>query len=340
VLMDMWFALGSTGRWDESNTGLQESYLNAREVGQLAIAAEDQCRLSVNHLVAGRYDACLTATAVGMRVADLLNSDDARALTRMPLCIIHTDRGDLDRAITLSEEAIHLGELSGNVTTLIGTRGDLARAYAVLGDLDHAGALTEQAAQDADRFPLIGPWPASVAVLVRLRQGDFSGAAGALAALPDYRDLIHRAGFVPMMWTSLALVEIELALANSQWPSAQARASELLERLEQMGVVYARPETRLLLSHAQRALGQLEEAAAGLQMARAEAEQLGSRRLLWPILAALAEMAEARGRAEAGGVRHQAGQIVDYIAAHAPTPALRQSFLARAEVQALLRAAS
>jgi tetratricopeptide (TPR) repeat protein len=340
VLMDMWFALGSSGRWDDAAAALHESYAIAREVGNFSIAAESLCRLALNNLVAGRYDDCLAVTAEAAKVADLHNSDDARALARMPLCIVHTDRGDLDRAITLTEEAIHFGELSGNVTILIGTRGDLARAYGLLGDLEHGLALTRQAAQDAQFFPLISAWPGSVTILLYLRQGDLSRAAATLAELPDYRDLMHRAGFVPMMWTSLGLREVELALARADWATALARARELLAHFEQMGVVYARPEARLLLGQAHLALGQFDEALAALQTARAEAERLGSRRVLWPILAALAEIASARGQAEAGALRQQARQIVDYIATHVPTPALRQSFLARADVQSVLRAAA
>jgi tetratricopeptide (TPR) repeat protein len=306
-------------------------------VGNFSIAAEVQCRRAINHLVAGRYDDCLAVTAEAVKVADQLNSDDARALTRIPLCIIHTDRGDLDRAITLTEEAIHFGELSGNVTILIGTRGDLASAYALLGDLEHGLELTRQAAEDANRFPLIAAWPGSVTILLYLRQGELSRAAATLAELPDYRDLMHRAGFVPMMWTSLGLREVELALARADWAMALAQARELLAHLETLGVVYARPEARLLQGQAHLALGQLDQAEAALQTALAEAERLGARRVLWPILAALAEIAAARGQAEAAPLRQRARQIVDYIAAHAPTPALRQSFLARQDVQGLLK---
>jgi len=338
VLMDMWFALCSSARWDDAEAALQESYAISHDLNNLGVVAEILCRRAINNLVAGRYDECLAITAEAVRVSERLNSDDARALTRMPFCIVYTDRGDLDRAIAESEAAIRFGEISGNVTILIGTRGDLARAYGLLGDLEHGLALTRHAAQDANRFPLISGWAASVEVLLRLREGDLSAATAALAGLPDYRHLMRRAGFVPMMWSSLGLVEVELALARNDWVKALALARELLANLDQMGVIYAQPEARLLQGRAHLALGQLDEAVEALQMARVGAERLGARRLLWPILAELAEIASARGQAEARSLRQAAWQLVDYIASRAPTPALRQSFLSRADVQGLLQA--
>jgi tetratricopeptide (TPR) repeat protein len=273
-----------------------------------------------------------------MQVAERLNSDDSRALTRVPLAIVYTDRGDVDRAISMGEQAIRFGATTGNVTVLIGTRGDLARSYALLGDIDHGLELTQQASEDANRFQLIAAWAGSATVQLRLRRGDLAGAEAALAELPNYRDLMRRAGFVPVMWSNLGLAVIELDMARGDMSAALVQARELIRHFEQRGVVFVRPEARLLQGQAHIALGQHDDAWAALQTARAEAEALGSRRLLWPILAALAEIASARGQDEASSLRRQAREIVDYIAAHAPTPALRQSFLARAEVQSLLKA--
>jgi tetratricopeptide (TPR) repeat protein len=275
-----------------------------------------------------------------MRLAEGLNSIDARALSRAWIGILHTDRGDLDQAIALSEEAVRLGEITGNVTALIGTRGDLARAYALLGDIEHGLALTQQAASDGLRFPFIAPWAGSAAVQLRLLQGDLTGAQAALAALPDYRDLKRRAGFVPLMWGNVGLAEIQLAAALGDAASAERLAGELLQNFEQAGVRLRLPDARLLQAQALLALARPDEAWAALQTARAEAECLGARRVLWPILVALADIAEARGQAEAGGLRQQARQIVHYIAAHAPTPALRQSFVARPDVRSVLAKAA
>ncbi|MFQ5593143.1 MAG: hypothetical protein ACE5HA_03240 [Anaerolineae bacterium] len=71
--------------------------------------------------------------------------------------------------------------------------------------------------------------------------------------------------------------------------------------------------------------------------ARAEAEAMGARRMLWQILAALAEIEGQRGRmAEAENLRAQAREVIAFIADHTGTSELRASFLAQPEVHAVL----
>ena len=67
--------------------------------------------------------------------------------------------------------------------------------------------------------------------------------------------------------------------------------------------------------------------------ARAEAEAIGSRRMLWQILFALSRL--ETDPTEAERLRQQAREIAKYIADHTP-PDLRASFLALPAVQAVL----
>ena len=338
ILTDLWFAYASAGRWEQARARLEEGCAIARELGNLAVVTESLGRISMTDLVVGRYDQALAGAAQAMEAAEAMNSTDSRALTRAHVGVIHMDRGDLDQAIALSEAAIRFGEITGNVTVLIGTRSDLARAYALLGDVERGLALAQQAENDGRRFQIIAGWAGAAVVHLRLCAGDLAGAAAALSQLPDYRDLMRRIGFVPFMWGKLGLAGIELALAQQDAAGALEQACELIEHLERTSLRSLLPPARLLQGQTQITLGRLDEAGVVLQTARTEAEALGARRWLWPILAALSKIASERNPAQARGLRQQARQMVDYIAAHAPTPALRQSFLARADVQPLLEA--
>jgi predicted metal-dependent hydrolase len=74
-------------------------------------------------------------------------------------------------------------------------------------------------------------------------------------------------------------------------------------------------------------LERLDEAEQVLASARAEAKALGSRRALWPILAALSAIAARQGNQAAEAELHtQAHEIAEYIADRAPTPELGVSF--------------
>jgi tetratricopeptide (TPR) repeat protein len=337
VLTDLWFAYGAAGQWDQARAVLDEGRTTARELGNLSVLCENLGRSGMTELIAGRYDEALAYMDQSYAVAEAANSTDFRALMRSFAGLIHTDHGEVDQAIAISEEAIRYAEITGNVTVLIGTRSDLARTYAMLGAVEHGLELAEQALASSRQFELLRAWPGATIVRLRVTRHDLAGAEAAFAQLPDYRELKRRVGYVPYMWGNLGLAGIELALARENWAGAVLSAHEFIGYLELRGMRYLLPEARLLLGQAQMALGRQDEAMGALQTARAEAEALGSRRLLWPMLAALADIAGRRGEAGAGELVQQARQMVDYIAGRAPTPALRQSFLGRADAQALMK---
>ena len=150
---------------------------------------------------------------------------------------------------------------------------------------------------------------------------------------------LRRMAFAPMMWTNMGLVVTELALLSGDLARALAEGQELNDHIARTGTVNAQPEARLMLARVLIALGRVDEAWTALVTARAEAEALTARRLLWPILAAHARLAAAKNQAAASDLRAEAQTIVRYIADHAPTPALRHSFLARPDARALMAAA-
>ena len=74
-----------------------------------------------------------------------------------------------------------------------------------------------------------------------------------------------------------------------------------------------------------RAAARAEDARLALEKARLEAQSLGSRRTLWPILAELAELEAERGDQPAAlELRRRAAEVIDYIAGHAGS-ALQQA---------------
>jgi tetratricopeptide (TPR) repeat protein len=76
---------------------------------------------------------------------------------------------------------------------------------------------------------------------------------------------------------------------------------------------------------------QIDQAFSVLSEARAQAEALGSRRTLWPILLSLSEIEAKRNSVEADLLRQQAQAIIDYIAGEIGDPALRTAFSRLAE---------
>jgi hypothetical protein len=128
---------------------------------------------------------------------------------RAPAGMIHTERGDFDRAIAVSEEVVALGVTTGNVTVPILTRADLGRTYALLGAVDHGLALAQQALDASRQFELIAPWPKAIMVRLNVMGGCLDQAETGMAQLDDYREVI--------------------AYISAHAPSAELRASFLAQ---------------------------------------------------------------------------------------------------------------
>jgi len=90
-------------------------------------------------------------------------------------------------------------------------------------------------------------------------------------------------------------------------------------------------------SRALRAMGQSEAALEALNAARAEGEALGSRRGLWPILAASSALEAERGHAAAAAsLRQRAAGLITFVADHIGDAELRATFVALPDVRAVL----
>ena len=135
----------------------------------------------------------------------------------------------------------------------------------------------------------------------------------------------------PTFW----LAEGELRLQQSEYAAALSVADELLAGLRTFQMRPFLPDALRLKGRALVSLGQREEGRRILEEARDEAERLGSRRVLWRILASLAELAD---ESEAGVLRQQARDIIHIIAGHIGSETLRASFLGTAQIRALFAA--
>jgi hypothetical protein len=96
------------------------------------------------------------------------------------------------------------------------------------------------------------------------------------------------------------------------------------------------PDASYLKGRSLLAQGRRNEARAALEQARAVAEEMGCRRMLWPILFALSQAVTGEG--ERQRLLGQAQATIGYIAEHIGDPQLRATFLNTPPVQAVLLA--
>lgn len=162
---------------------------------------------------------------------------------------------------------------------------------------------------------------------ILLAEGSIDEATSRFAALDPASIDTRNVGF--MMLGVGVLVRYYLAIGDAR--QAQKTAAGYIDALHEAGLRVSLADVYLQQAFALLALDRKAEARRSLDAAREIAVELGNRRILWQILAAQAE--NATDPDEAARLWRLAAEIVAYLADHAPTQALRASFLARPAVR-------
>jgi hypothetical protein len=226
--------------------------------------------------------------------------------------------------------AIELSEQAGFITPQVITRTDLAAIYGELGAVDQ-GIATVQLALAAVRgfgreFAL------GVLAGLLVRRNCF---AEAQTAIDERNSTRPQAAFPARFAVTDHFAEVELAYRQGDEPRALLLIERLLADLHRFGIRRRIPRALHWQAQILLAMGEQATAWERLQEARAEAEAIGSRWMLWQILLTLAQ--READPAEAGRLGRQVQEIVTSIVEHISEPELRTSFLNLPTVQTALR---
>ncbi len=308
-----------------------------RELDNQPMLAESITGLAFLDFLIGEFDQALSMAQEGFQIGTAISNLGSQGFSGHVLGIVHYERGDLNQAIQSFEEALPITALGGLEGNGLSPHGMLAAIYADLGDFDRAFALVQVVLErPTAQLPLHRMWLYALLTRVDLLSGHLNAAEKA------HRD----GGIVPSVETlsimfppaapMISFASVDLALARQQYDIAAEVVDSLLTHLQKTrdARVFV-PEVLYLQARALRGQSQIDRALAALNEARAEAQAMGSRRMLWKILAAIGEMEAARGNdAAARAARAEARAEVEYIAAHAPED-LRESFLSLRQVRAI-----
>jgi hypothetical protein len=217
-------------------------------------------------------------------------------------------RGEIDQALRSIRTLIEEGERTGHPGRMLGWFY-MAWLYYQLGARGRALEAGLSGRAVAERFGALFGLGTAVLVWQAIRDGE----------LPAAQELAGKLGTPGVKGTLLIndLVTELAACANLAAQGELERAEEyiemLLQRLEAGNVRYFLPYALHLQAHIFGKQGREAEARAGLLAARAAAESIGNRILLWQILAELGET-------------DAAGEIVRFISEHISDEELREGF--------------
>jgi tetratricopeptide (TPR) repeat protein len=334
TLNDMARVYLSLGNMDRALATLEEARVYWRDQPNLHMLAENLSNGAGFYFLLGDYDRALSASDEARAIGRAIANPAAQTAVRFTAGLVHLERGDLDAAMSTMREAIHVGENGGgDLGGLIAENADLGWAFGLLGDPDRGLGHAQRALDISERMPMMRPWAAASLARLAVERGDLEAARLALAE--GYRDFDPHSfvGATVMILLADALV----AVHGREHAHALERLGQILHIQSMVGGRGLQAEVWFLQACALAGQGAAGEASQALGQARAVGEALGARRILWQVLARQADEAAQAGRpAEARALRQSAREIVGYIASHAGSPDLSQSFLRLPPVRAVL----
>lgn len=319
---------------DKAQAAQLESHDLWRELGNLPMLADNLARSTQIHLAAGDYAAMIAASDEAYVISQSIGNLWGQSNSRIGVGLAYWDRGDYGKAIAVQEEAIALAERVGHTIALTFIPSMLALAYADAGGIARGFELANIALAHARAK--VADWSAlPLITLAKLHwlNGDLP------ATEATYREAVHnlvednlrQINYALLLW--LSQIEAELALAHGDHARALTLAEKLIDEAGRAPYRPFLPDALYFKSRVLCAGSQVESAGKILEEARLEAEAIGSRRILWPILIALSEIAS--DSKTASNFRQQVRQIVDYIAKGLPA-SQHASFLKLPNVRKVL----
>jgi DNA-binding SARP family transcriptional activator len=331
ILNDMGLCLWLSGHLDRAREFWREASGLWRMLNNLPMLADSLCEAAGLAVDSGDYSLALTLAEEAYQISQAIANLWGQSHSKIWVGYIYWDRGQADQTIEVMEDCLRLAKMAGYLLPQILTRADLGTVYGCLGAVEQGFEMIRLALTTAEtHLPFFRAWVLGRLAQLHLRQNQLSQAE---AVIEQGKQASNQQHF-PFFYQYLPLAEAELALKQGEPERALALIDALLAKFHPFIMRPLISEALYLRGQCLMGLGQLEAARKTLLEARAVAEAVGSRRLLWQILFALSQLETDRG--EANQLRQQAQEIVEYIARNVGDLELRASFLDLVEVQKLL----
>ncbi len=336
TLNDLFYAYVGIGNTERAQQVAEEARALWRQLGNQPMLADNLSNSVTLHVLVGDYERALACAEEALQISQSISNVWGQTCSRWLIGHVYLERGQLDKALEIMEEAIRLGEQTSHPGAIVATRADLGWIYGTLGAHARGLELAQLARARSVQVqnPLFRSWAIADLARLHLLNGDLSAAQAAVEE--GYRNLRQQSMQIlgPIL---LALTEGELALAQQDYGRVIAVMDDLIARMQKEQSRPFIPDALYVKGKALLGQGQTEAARKVLAQGREEAEALGSRRSLWPILVTLSDIEAQRGNAaEAQTLLNQSREHVQFIADHIGNAELRDSFLHLPEVRAVI----
>lgn len=338
TLNDLFVAYTYLGEIEKARAARQEAANLWRGLDNRPMLAESVSGLALLAFMQGNFDQALQLGQESFQISKAIGNLGGQGFSGYGLSLVYLERGEYDQALKFMAEGIPITEAGGLEGNGISPIAMLGYIHASLGDPTTARVFIHRTLDRASASLAIQRmWIYSLLTRVELMSGNLEAAESAFreGAIAPSMDTFVR--MFPPGAPQLYLASCELALAQGKHDRALEIIRALLDHLRKITATVFNPEAKFLEGKVLLATGDLGEAVATWEAARAEAQAQTSRRTWWQILFALSEAQAASGNAEeAERLRAEACMIVEYIVAHTPSE-LRASYLNLPNVRSVMK---
>ncbi|MGW8227195.1 MAG: ATP-binding protein, partial [Anaerolineales bacterium] len=308
-LQDLALAYFAAGHLDKADAAMAEARPLWDELGNLPMLAENWANTSYLRLMYAQFDQALAASEESFRIATSIENERGQVNSQGFIGLGYVVRGEVDRALQQIRHMMVDGERVGHPGYILGYCY-LSWLYAHLGAHDLALETAQRGAETLVSFKPFHPFSLVMLAKQRIRLGEYAEAQALLAEAGKSgpRQTLQMNDQV------VDLETIEYHLALREFSLAQPVIESLLDKMRASGTRLFLPDALFLKASYLQQIGEVDEAKKTLQEARAAAEEIESRIVLWQILAELGEAKAAR-------------QVVESIMENISDERLRDTFL-------------
>jgi tetratricopeptide (TPR) repeat protein len=318
TLTDLGRAYNVACRFDEAEARLSEAAGLWHELGNIPMLNDNLNTLLLNRFWSGKYKQALETARESLEVSHTTKNAWAQCWPRHVQGQIWFEYGEIDQALEELDASVRLAQEANATIHLKWYEADLCWAYIQIGAVQKGMDLYRRTRIPNQELPAPTAWTPTAVVyaLCEMAAGQLDLAAATLGArrlsntFSDY---------------SMKMTRVRLALARKDPAQAVAILGPVLEDIRKFKIDPYLSEALFLKGQAHRMNGAQDLAKAAFEEARPAAEALGSRWLLWQILAALAGVEPDGGKSSA--LRAQARENVQFIADHIHDEDMRSQFL-------------
>jgi class 3 adenylate cyclase/tetratricopeptide (TPR) repeat protein len=334
LILNMGWIYTQLGRQEAAVAALEEAAVLWHELGNILMQADALVSSGYSLWLTGRYAQATRVLDEALPIHRSLHNDWGLSTSGQVWAHICWDQGQIDRAIALATEAMQAADRGGLYANQINNRSSLGVILAELGAVEEGLERSRQAVAiaRAHDHAFVATSLAGMAWVETMRGNLFEAAA----TLTKARQALEQQVSFPSEPALVVLVDGLIALTRREWQHADALADEVRNMLAAMRLRIWLPDAGYLKGRALLGEGRHEEARMALAQARAAAEEIGCRRMLWPILFALSQV--ATDNLERQWLLAQAQATIHYIAEQIGDPQLQATFLNTPPVQAVLQA--